>query len=169
MQMLNRYFTPFALALIAAAVYFNGLYEEAPGTTKLAVGILAADLALNWWIGRNQYSWLAWSKQLRLIQVWLNYLWAVPLFYLLYPYWAPMWLLFVAAPTAAALTQSRAQTAVCALVAAGTMMALYWSRQPLEGPLLGMALSHALFIVVFSLFVNGLAQTALRLRDAAQA
>src|SRR5256885_12612427 len=27
--------------------------------------------------------------------------WAVPLFYLLYPYWGPMWLLFVLAPTAA--------------------------------------------------------------------
>lgn len=163
MQMLNRYFTPFALILIVLAVYFS---EPEPRAEKIAAGILVLDLAVNWWIGRNQYRWFKWAHQLRLLQVWLNYVWAVPLFYLLYPYWAPMWLLFVMAPTAAALTVSRLQTIVCALVAAGTMVGIYWSKQPLEGPFLGMALSQAAFIVIFALFVHGLAQTALRLRDA---
>ena len=45
------------------------------------------------------------------------------------------------------------------------MIGLIWARQPLEGPGLGMGVSHAAFIVIFSLFVHGLAQTALRLRD----
>jgi hypothetical protein len=166
MQMLNRYFTPFALALIVMAVYFS---EPEPRATKLAAAILAADVAVNWWLGRNQYRWFAWTKQLRILQVWLNFVWAVPLFYLLYPYWAPMWLLFVMAPTAAALTTSRVHTAVCAVAAAATMIAIYWWKQPLEGVFLGMALSQAAFIVIFSLFVNGLAQTALRMRDAGTA
>lgn len=166
MQMLNRYFTPFALALIGAAVYFNNLKEDAPGTMKTALAILAADVLINWWIGRNQYRWMSWARQLRVVQVWLNFLWAVPLFYMLYPYWAPMWLLFVMAPTAAAVTMGRARTLACAVASAGAMLLAYWSRQPLEGVFLGMALSHAAFIVIFSLFVHGLAQTALRLRDA---
>jgi hypothetical protein len=168
MQMLNRYFTPFALVLIMSAVWFNNLKEDAPGTMRLSLGILAADLLVNWLIGRNQYRWLAWSRQLRVLQVWLNYLWAVPLFYMLYPYWAPMWLLFVMAPVAAALTLGRVATIACALASAATMLGAYWMRQPLEGVFLGMALSHAAFIVMFALFVHGLAQTALRLRDAAQ-
>ncbi len=164
MQMLSRYFTPFALVLILSAVYFREDLEA--GTTKLAIGILVADVLTNWWIGKNQYRWVAWAGRLRHIQVWLNLVWAVPLFYLLYPYWGPMWLLFVLAPTAAALTTSKLETVLCSLAAAGAMIGIICVRQPLEGPALGMVLSHAAFIVIFSLFVHSLAQTALRLRDA---
>jgi hypothetical protein len=168
MQMLNRYFTPFALILIALAVYFRPDEFQGAGlhAAMLAVAILAADVLLNWWIARNQYRWVGWAPRLRQLQVWLNLVWAIPLFYLLYPYWAPMWLLFTTAPTAAGLTTSRRETLACSLAAAGTMIGIYWLRQPLAGAFLGMALSQAAFIVIFALFVNGLAQTALRLRDA---
>lgn len=170
MQMLNRYFTPFALVLIVSAVYFriDEFRDAGLQAPMIAAGILVADVLVNWWIGRNQYRWIARARQLRLVQVWLNYVWAVPLFYLLYPYWAPMWLLFVMAPTAAALTLSRGQTVGCALVSAATMIGLYWHRQPLEGVFLGMAISQSAFIVIFALFVHGLAETALRLRDVAR-
>ncbi|MBI3289140.1 MAG: hypothetical protein HYZ74_06455 [Elusimicrobia bacterium] len=166
MQMLSRYFTPFALVLILSAVYFG---ESEPHATKIAGAILLADVAVNWWIGRNQYRWAGWAGRMRQAQVWLNLIWALPLFYLLYPYWGPMWLLFVLAPTAAALTTSRLETVLCAAAAAGSMIGVIWSRQPLEGPYLGMVLSHAAFILIFSLFVHSLAQTALRLRDSTRA
>jgi len=168
MQMLNRYFTPFALVLIISAVYFriDDFREAGSRAPFVAAGILVADVLVNWWLGRNQYRWIKWARQLRLVQVWLPFVWAVPLFYLLYPYWAPMWLLFVMAPTAAALTASRGQTLLCALVSIGTMIGIYWSRQPLSGEFLGVALSQAAFILIFSLFVHSLAQAALRLRDA---
>ena len=167
MQKLNRYFTPFALVLIASALYFriDEFKDAGLQAPMIAAGILVADLVINWWIGRNQYRWMAWAHRLRVLQVWLNYVWAVPLFYLLYPYWAPMWLLFVMAPTAAALTLTTRHTVACALVSAGTMIGLYWHRQPLEGVFLGMAISQAAFILIFSLFVQGLAETVLRLRD----
>lgn len=162
MQMLSRYFTPFALVLILLAVHFG---EPESSTTRIAIAILVADVVANWWIGKNQYRWVRWAGRFRRIQVWLNLVWAVPLFYLLYPYWGPMWLLFVLAPTAAALTASRLETVLCALSAAASMIGIIYWRQPLEGPFLGMVLSHAAFIVIFSLFVHSLAQTALRLRD----
>ncbi len=162
MQMLSRYFTPFALLLILSAVYFG---EPESRATKIAVAILFADVLLNWWIGKNQYRWAGWAGRFRQIQVWLNFVWAVPLFYLLYPYWGPMWLLFVLAPTAAALTTSKLETVLCSFTAAATMVGIIWFRQPLEGAFLGMVLSHAAFIIIFSLFVHSLAQTALRLRD----
>lgn len=163
MQMLSRYFTPFALVLILLAVQFG---EAEPLTTKIAVAILIADVLLNWWIGKNQYRWVGWAGRFRQMQVWFNLVWAVPLFYLLFPYWGPMWLLFVLAPTAAALTTSKLETVLCSLAAAGSMIGIISWRQPLEGPALGMVLSHAAFIVIFALFVHSLAQTALRMRDA---
>ena len=173
MQMLNRYFTPFALVLIISAVYFRiDEFRETGGRAPaIAAGILIADLLVNWWIGRNRYRWIGWAVRLRQLQIWLNYFWAVPLFYLLYPYWSPMWLLFVMAPTAAALTTSRLETVLCSFVAAGTMIGIYWYRQGyhLEVEFLGIALSQAAFIVIFALFVHSLAQTALRMRDAGAA
>ncbi len=167
MQKLNRYFTPFALLLIASAVYFriDEFKDAGLQAPAIAAGVLIADLLVNWWIGRNQYRWMAWAARLRFIQVWLNYVWAVPLFYLLYPYWAPMWLLFVMAPTAAALTLPKRHAVACSIISAGTMIGLYWHRQPLEGVFLGMAVSQAAFIIIFSMFVQGLAETVLRLRD----
>ncbi|HEX4047288.1 MAG TPA: hypothetical protein VH309_05615 [Elusimicrobiota bacterium] len=169
MQMLNRYFTPFALVLIVSALYFRFDDFRDPGARApmlVAAGIVFADVLVNWWLGRNQYRWIKWSRQLRLVQVWLPFIWAVPLFYLLYPYWAPMWLLFVMAPTAAAMTTSRGHTVLCAFASIATMFGIYWSKQPLEGVFLGMALCQAAFILIFALFVNSLAQAALRMRDA---
>lgn len=170
MQMLNRYFTPFVLILIVSAAYFRGLWEEeSRATAYAALGILAADLLVNWWLNKNQYRWAGWAARFRQLQVWLNLAWSVPLFYLLFPYWNPMWLVFVMAPTAAGLTFSLLETVLCASTAAVAMVAVYWLRQPLTGEFLGMALSQAAFIIIFSLFVHGLAQAALRLRDANRA
>jgi hypothetical protein len=171
--MLNRYFTPFALILIISAVYFrlDEFRESGLQAPLIAGGILVADLLVNWWISRNRYRWIGWAARLRQLQIWLNYVWAVPLFYLLYPYWAPMWLLFVMAPTAAALTTGLLETTLCSVVASGTMIGLYWWRQGrhLELEFLGIALSQAAFIVIFALFVHSLAQAALRMRDAGAA
>lgn len=170
MQMLNRYFTPFALILIVSAAYFRGLWEEeSRSTAYMALGILAADLLVNWWLSKNQYRWAGWAGKFRQAQVWLNLAWSMPLFYLLFPFWSPMWLLFVMAPTAAALTFGLGETIACAAAASAAMIGIYHSRQPLTGEFLGMALSQAAFIVIFSLFVHGLAQAALRLRDANRA
>ncbi|MBI4375923.1 MAG: hypothetical protein HY549_05675 [Elusimicrobia bacterium] len=165
MQLLNRYFTPFALLLILSAVYFS---EPDPRDLKLSLGILACSMIVNWWLAANAYRLIHWARQMKALQVWLNFIWAVPLFYLLQPYWGPMWLLFVMAPATAALYYGRGHTLLTALVSSGTMLAIYYDRGVFShGPAGGMAFVHACFIIVFSLFVYSLAQTALRLRDAA--
>lgn len=163
MQMLNRYFTPFALILILSALYFS---EPEPRDARLSLGILGASMLVNWWFSANTYRFVHWSRQMRVLQVWMNFLWAAPLVYLLVPYWAPVWLLFVMAPVTAALYFSWWPTLGMGLVSAGSLMLVYYLRNPLEGAALGMALVHAAFIVVFALFVHSLAQAALRLRDA---
>lgn len=171
MQMLNRYFAPFAALLIASAIWFT---VENPtdvahwdNSYKLALGILAASILVNRWISKNTYRWAQWAKFLRQAQIWLTFVWTVPLFWLLQPFWAPTWLLFVLPPATAAMYTSKTETVVTALVSAGAMLGMYWLRGVFDGgPAGGMAVVHASFIVVLALFVNGLAQTALRMRDA---
>ncbi len=166
MQLLNRYFTPFALLLVLSAAYFHE--PEVPGTipdeVRAALGLLAASTLVNWWLAANTYRFVGWAGRMRTVQVWMNYVWAVPLFYLLFPYWAPMWLLFLMAPVTAALYMSWWPTLGTALVSAGTMLGIYVLRglTP-EGAAFGMALVHAAVIVLLSLFIHSLAQAALRL------
>lgn len=173
MQMLNRYFAPFALLLILSAICFT---VENPmdvahwdSSYKLAFGILALSAAVNWWFSANTYHFIHWARALRQLQIWLNFVWAVPLFWLLQPYWAPVWLLFVMAPSTAALYSSRRETLLTAAVSSASMLAIYYKRGVFDGglgPAGGMAIVHAVFILVLSMFIHGLAQTALRLRDA---
>lgn len=162
MNLLNRYFTPFAALLIVSAIYFT---EPDRRTVYLAAGTWGGSILVNWWLANNMYRFIGWANRLKSVQVWLNYVWAIPLFYLLQPFWAPMWLLFVMAPVTAALYQGRTQTLITSIVSAGTMLGLYWIRG-LEGDIAwGMAIVHAAFIVIFSVFIYALAETALRLRD----
>lgn len=174
MQMLNRYFAPFALLLILSAIGFTvenpARFSEWDRSYKIALGILGLSIVVNRWISANTYRWAAWATWMRQLQIWLNFVWAVPLFWLLQPFWAPTWLLFVMAPATAAMYVGRGETIVTAGVSAGAMLAIYWARGVFDGgfgPAGGMAVVHAVFIIVFSMFVHGLAQTALRLRDAA--
>lgn len=174
MQMLNRYFAPFALLLILSAIWFT---VENPTDVahwdpsyKWALAILAVSTLVNWWFSKNTYRFIHWARQMRQAQIWLTFVWTVPLFWLLQPFWAPMWLLFVMAPATAALYTDLLETAITAGVSAASMLGIYYLRGVFDGglgPAGGMAIVHATFIVVLALFVQGLAQTALRLRDAA--
>jgi hypothetical protein len=166
MQMLNRYFVPFALTLILSAVHFS---SPDPSIVKISFAILAASMVVNWWFAKNTYRYIHLAKQMKILQVWLYYIWAVPLVYLLLPFWGPMWLLFVMAPITAALVTNRRHTILMALVSAGTMLGIYYKRGAFEAGwvegMAGMTYVHAAFIIIIALFVYGLEQTALRLRD----
>ena len=174
MQMLNRYFAPFALLLI-----FSGIWFTADNPTdvrhwdaayKYSLGVVALSALVNWWFSANTYRFIHWSRWLRQAQIWLNFLWAVPLFWFLQPFWAPSWLLFVMGPATAALYVGRTETIVTATASASSMLFIYYKRGVFDGglgPAGGMALVHASFIMIFALFVHGLAQAALRMRDAA--
>ncbi|MBI5210997.1 MAG: hypothetical protein HY927_13590 [Elusimicrobia bacterium] len=167
MHLLNRYFAPFALFLVLSAVYFRG--SDTPGQLpheiKLSLGILALSFVVNWWLSSRTYRYVGWARFMRALQVWMNFVWSVPLFYLLGAFWGPMWLLFVMTPVTAALTMKWWTTLATALVSAATMMGIYFLRglTPEMSEQFGMALVHAGFIVVISLFVHSLSQTALRL------
>lgn len=162
MQLLNRCFTPFAAFLILTAIFFS---EPDRRTTAYAIGIWVLSLAVNAWFSANVYRFIGWARHLRALQVAMNFVWAVPLVYLLGATWAPMWLLLTMAPATAALTMGFKGTLGVGGLSAGTLLGLYALRGIEGAAAWGMAFVHAAFLVLFSLFVHALAQTALRLRD----
>ena len=169
MNLLNLYFTPFAAAMVVAAVYFS----EPDATTKyLSFGLLLFSLVINHWFSKNTYRFVGWAGRLKVLQVWLTFLWSGVLAYLLMPYWAPMWLLLTMPPVTAAMYQGRVQTLGTAAVCSASVLGLYWVYERNVGMPLGEVMwaqgaLQALFIPVLAAFVHELAQTALRMRDVA--
>ncbi|OGR68659.1 MAG: hypothetical protein A2081_03715 [Elusimicrobia bacterium GWC2_61_19] len=166
MHILNYYFTPFAVILILFAIFFS---EPEPFVTYASFSILAAAFAANYWLGKNVYRFMRWS---RAVTVWINLGVSAVLFYLLSPYWAPMWLLFLTAPSASAMYMKKWQVFLTALAASGLMLALYYIRAVAYGEgggmgaqLWGMAATQAVFIIFFSMFTSAMAEMIVKVRD----
>ncbi|HNW43870.1 MAG TPA: hypothetical protein PKI19_05145 [Elusimicrobiales bacterium] len=167
MHILNFYFTPFAVILIAFAVYFS---EPERSVTYAALGLLAAAFAVNYWLSANVYRLMQVTRSIRGITVWINLLTSAALFYLLAPYWAPMWLLFLTGPAAAAMFMKKWQVFLTALASASLMFGIYYLRSlimdmELSPQLLGMIATQAVFIVFFSMFTSAMAEMAVKVRD----
>jgi len=169
MNLLNLYFTPFATVLVLVAIYFS---QPEKYITYISIGTLVLSLIVNHWFSRNTYRFINWSRQLKLVQVWLTFLWSAVLVYFLMPYWAPMWLLLVMPAVTAALYQGRLQTLVTGCVCGAAILGMLYLRQLSVGMPLGaqhwaMGFIQAAFVPVLGLFVHSMAQTALRMRDVA--
>ncbi len=166
MHILNFYFTPFAVILILFAIFFS---EPDRSVTYTSFAILAAAFVSNYWLGKNVYRFMRWSRHIRAVTVWINLAVSCALFYMLSPYWAPMWLLFLTAPSASAMYMKKWQVFLTALAAAGSMLGLYYLRSMANGgmgaQLWGMALSQAVFIIFFSMFTAAMAEMIVKVRD----
>src|ERR1035437_7021148 len=106
MHILNYYFTPFAVILILFAIFFS---EPEHSVTYASFGLLAASFVVNYWLNANVYRLMQLTRRIRGITVWINLFTSAVLFYLLFPYWAPMWLLFLMAPAASAMFMKKWQ------------------------------------------------------------
>ena len=169
MHILNYYFTPFAVILILFAIFFS---EPERQVTYASFAILAVAFAANLWLNKNTYKFLRWSRHIRALTVWLNMAVSGALFYLLSPYWAPMWLLFLTAPAASAMYMKKWQVFLTSAASAGLMIGLYYVRSLLYGEgggmgsqLWGMAATQAVFIVFFSMFAAAMAEMVIKVRD----
>jgi hypothetical protein len=182
MHILNYYFTPFAVILIVFAIFFS---EPERSVTYASFGILAAAFAANYWLGKNTYRFLRWSRHIRGVTVWLNLAVSAALFYLLSPYWAPMWLLFLTAPAASAMYMKKWYVFLTAAGASALMVGIYFykavafitsvspeitltaalAQAASNTQILGMALTQAVFIVFFSMFTSAMADMIVKVRD----
>lgn len=183
MHILNYYFTPFAVILILTAIFFS---QPERSVTWASFAILAAAFAANYWLGKNTYRFMQWSRHIRALTVWINLAVSAALFYLLASYWAPMWLLFLSAPAASAMFMKKTHVFLIALFSAALMLGLYLFKgisfamaagpEPLtfaqalsqimtETQVWGMAATHAIFIVFFSMFAAAMAEMIVKVRD----
>ena len=167
MHVLNYYFTPFAVILIVFAVFFS---EPESYVTYASFAILAASFGANYWFTKNTYRFMRWSQNIRAIMVWLNLVTSAVLFYLLGPYWAPMWLLFILAPATAAMFMKKSHVFFIASVSGASLLGVYYLKSvllemPFSRQLWGMASCHAMFVIFFSMFVAAMAEMILKVRD----
>ncbi|HBA60427.1 MAG TPA: hypothetical protein DCZ92_06350 [Elusimicrobia bacterium] len=182
MHVLNYYFTPFAVILILFAIFFS---EPEKNVTYLSFGLLAASFIVNYWLNSNIYRLMQYTRHIRGITVWINLLTSAVLFYLLFPYWAPMWLLFLTAPAAAAMFMKKWQVFLTAAAAAAVMLGIYLYKgmafamadapamtlaqafsQAMESTQLwAVCATQAVFIIFFSMFTAAMAEMAVKVRD----
>ncbi len=167
MHILNYYFTPFAVILIAFAIYFS---EPERSVTYISFAILSASFVTNYWFTRNTYRFMRWMHNVRTLMVWLNLITSAVLFYLLGSYWAPMWLLFIIAPATSAMFMSKFRVFLIAFASAAAMLGVYYLKSvqldiDFGRQLWAMAACHALFVIFFSLFVAAMSEMILKVRD----
>lgn len=182
MHILNYYFTPFAVILIGLAIFFS---EPDKGVTFISFGLLAGAFALNYWLSNNVYRFMQITRHIRGIIVWINLLTSAALFYLLSPYWSPMWLLFLVGPAASAMFMKKWQVFLTAATAAAIMLGIYlykgmafamadapdmqlmaaFSQTMGNTQLWAVSATQGLFIIFFAMFTAAMAEMAVKVRD----
>lgn len=162
-RVIDRFFTPFAAAMVLAAI---GLGYAEKWIQNLSLWIVAGLVLFNQVTlvyARKRQDWAVRISYLRQAG---NFLANIVLVYLLGTFWGPMWLLFVLTPVATALHASWKSTAAVAMGSAGTLLGIYAVRG-LSGPVgWGQAALHASFIVFLSLFVNAIARMVMQIKAA---
>jgi hypothetical protein len=160
-RLVNRFFTPFALVMVVAAMEL-GYAEPKVYRTALALAIfLAVFNEASVWLARKRTDWTFPIGYTRLA---VNFVTNVSLVYMLGTFWGPMWLLFVLTPVATALYADWKKTLVTAVISSCALLGIYGSRG-LEGAVgWGQASLHAAFIVFISLFVNSIARMIMQIK-----
>jgi len=161
-RIVDRFFTPFALALVASSLYLG--FAE-PKIKAISIGLvifLGIFNEITAWMARRRTEWAIPIGSTRIVT---NFVANVALVYMLGTFWGPMWLLFVLTPVATALYASWKRTFVTAAVSSAALLGIYWSRG-LEGSVgWGQASLHAAFIVFISLFVNSIARLVMQMKN----
>lgn len=167
MHNMNAYFTPFAVLLTVFAIYFSALDKK---TAAITFAVLLTGFALNLFLAKNEYRLFKWIHKIRVFTVFVNLAVTTAIFYLIGSFWAPSWLLYLIAPAGAAMFMGKSATFAISSVSAALMLGVYFFKSRYFGLPLGqtqwaMASIHAIFVVVFSMFVNSMANMAVKIRD----
>jgi PAS domain S-box-containing protein len=161
-RLVDRFFTPFASILVLAAAWIGYAETWAKHVSIALILFLFIFNEVSVVLARKH---IEWARKIGYTRITTNFLANAVLVYLLGTFWGPMWLLFVLTPVATALYADWKQTIITALISAGALLAIYYSRG-LEGPVgWGQASLHATFIVFISLFVNSIARMIMQIRS----
>ncbi len=165
MHFYNYLFTPFGLILIIFALTLSSPEKK---DTIVSIVTLIIQFSLNFYILKNLYTFKK-PNSIRSFLVLFNIITTSIVFYHIMAYWAPSWLLYIIPPVFASTFLNRNKTLVISLFSAISMLFIYWLRSyilelSISHITLAMAICHALFIIVISLFVNSMSELITKIR-----
>ncbi|MFC1521537.1 hypothetical protein ACFL6Y_03925 [Elusimicrobiota bacterium] len=150
---LNRYFTPFAVALVGMGILLGqppDPFNKYSFYLILIAIIFNAETAL---LATYKKEWSAWVSKGRLVT---NFSFNLVFFYMLGNVWEPIWLLFVLTPIAVGLYGTQGQTIISAHISAGVLLLGYAFKEQCSLAVWGQGITYAAFIVFVSLFIHDL-------------
>ncbi len=161
-QVVDRFFTPFALLLIASALLFGFAEPKTKTLALILVSVMAVFNETTAYLAKHRTEWAVKIGNTRMVT---NFAANVVLVYLLGTFWGPMWLLFALTPVATALHASFGKTFMISLISAGALLGIYAARGLTGSVGWGMASLHATFIVFVSLFVNSIGRLVMQIKS----
>ncbi len=155
-KLLNRYFTPFAVALIVAGL---ALGRPGPRVTAVCVGLLVCSSVFNEATAGGSRRHAEAARLIGQARVGVNFLVNAVFVYLLAGVWEPIWMLFMLTPVATAVYADRETTVVSAISVSALLLFVYFLRGLQSGVNWGQIGMHVAFIIFLSLFINALVQS----------
>ncbi|MCX7648031.1 MAG: hypothetical protein N2Z60_05425 [Elusimicrobiales bacterium] len=167
MHFFNYTFTPFGVITVIFAITLSSPDKT---DTLIRLFTLAIQFIVNFYVFKNIYKF---QKNMNATRVWLvifNILTASVVFYFITAYWAPSWLLYAMPSSFAATFLNRKKTILISTLSVFSMFFVYWLRSLLlqldiSLQMWAMALSHGLFILTISIFINNMSETMIKMRS----
>lgn len=170
MHVFNYFFTPFSILSVVFAIYFSSPEKK---ETAITFAIILLLFAVNFYVSKKIYRFFRHMHKIRISLVVFNTIGISVIFYILSPYWAPIWLLFTIPPAAGALFLKKTGTFMVSLFASICMLTAYLIKSRVletdfSTHLWAMASCHAIFIIVFSMFINFMSETIVKVKDSSR-
>jgi hypothetical protein len=118
------HFTPFVVFLVALGAWSSGFRGEALAALVMVLITAGANYAVLE-LMRRQPGKLRFIRSLRVA---VNYLFNIPIVYLLWPYWPPAWMLLLPSIVAVALFEDRRTTAGTAALFSFVLLFVHYAR-----------------------------------------
>lgn len=165
MHSFNLIFTPFGFVVVIFAIIFSSPEKK---DIIISITTLIFQFALNFYLLKNLYHFKNPQFARKMIII-LNIITTSFVFYYISSYWAPAWLLYTMPAIFGSTFLNRLQTIFFAIISSAAMFSVYLIRSiifeiEISVTIFTMALSHALFIITVSIFVNNLSETLVKMR-----
>jgi hypothetical protein len=105
--MIDVYLTPYAIVLVVMGAVSSGLHRATEAALGIVVFTSLANAAFMVWMRRRPSK----AVLIRHLRIGFNYCFNIILLYLLWPYWRPIWMLFLLSIVAIGIFEDRRSTA----------------------------------------------------------
>lgn len=153
MRLMTYYLNPCTLLLVIMGVIFA---QEPVETTYMALGMAAVITIFNFITLGYALKHPDSFKNTQMVRVLFNYMANVLLVFVMYPYWQPIWLVFLLTLIGISAITSRMNTVVNAVFMSVMLLWILYMREMLHGAALGQGLTYIVLFFLASLFINSM-------------